>query len=163
VKTIQHWIDGSPVPGAPGTDTTPVFDPATGAEQARVVLGGTAEVDAAVTAAARAFETWSESSLTRRTQVMFAVRQLLVDHEEELEPVLGEAVKRGVCVSPPAGVPKPADAVAELARLDAELCVIVEQDLYPCVPTVPLPIAVSTREHLAGCGPTGTRRPNPNR
>ncbi|MFJ4081735.1 TIM barrel protein [Streptomyces iakyrus] len=72
----------------------------------------------------------------------------------------GEAVRRGVCVSPPAGVPKPADVVAELARLEAELFVIVEQDLYPCAPEVPLPIAVSTREHLAGCGLSGTRRPN---
>ncbi|MFI2628821.1 TIM barrel protein [Streptomyces collinus] len=72
----------------------------------------------------------------------------------------GEAVQRGVCVSPPAGVPKPADVVAELARLEAELFVIVEQDLYPCAPEVPLPIAVGTREHLAGCGLSGTRRPN---
>jgi sugar phosphate isomerase/epimerase len=71
----------------------------------------------------------------------------------------GEAVKRGVCVSPPAGVPSPADVVAELAGLDAELFVIVEQDLYPCAPEVPLPIAVRTREYLAGCGLTGTRRP----
>ncbi|NGO41126.1 TIM barrel protein [Streptomyces ureilyticus] len=71
----------------------------------------------------------------------------------------GEAVKRGVCVSPPAGVPKPDDVVAELAELDAELFVIVEQDLYPCAPEVPLPIAVSTRAYLAGCGLAGTRRP----
>jgi sugar phosphate isomerase/epimerase len=75
----------------------------------------------------------------------------------------GEAVKRGVCVSPPAGVPNPADVVAELARLHAELFVIVEQDLYPCAPEVPLPIAVSTREHLIGCGLTGTRRPTLDR
>ncbi len=68
-------------------------------------------------------------------------------------------LKRGVCVSPPAGVPRPADVVGELAELDAELFVIVEQDLYPCAPQVPLPIAVSTREHLAGCGLSGTRRP----
>ncbi|MFF8392312.1 TIM barrel protein [Streptomyces sp. NPDC016172] len=72
----------------------------------------------------------------------------------------GEAVQRGVCVSPPAGVPNPAEVVAELAELDAELFVIVEQDLYPCAPGVPLPIAVGTREHLAACGLSGTRRPN---
>jgi malonate-semialdehyde dehydrogenase (acetylating)/methylmalonate-semialdehyde dehydrogenase len=85
VKTIQHWINGSPVPG---TDTAPVFNPATGAEQARVVLGSSTDVDAAVTAASRAFETWSESSLTQRTQVMFAFRQLLVEHEEELGRII---------------------------------------------------------------------------
>ncbi|MFD7280799.1 CoA-acylating methylmalonate-semialdehyde dehydrogenase [Streptomyces sp. NPDC059862] len=85
MKTIQHWIDGATVPG---TDTAPVFNPATGQEQARVVLGGTADVDTAVTAAAKAFETWSESSLTQRTQVMFAFRQLLVEHEEELGRII---------------------------------------------------------------------------
>ncbi|MFG3025684.1 CoA-acylating methylmalonate-semialdehyde dehydrogenase [Streptomyces sp. NPDC048254] len=85
MKTIQHWINGSPVSG---TDTAPVFNPATGAEQARVTLGGAADVDSAVQAASRAFETWSESSLTQRTQVMFAFRQLLVDHEEELGRII---------------------------------------------------------------------------
>ncbi|MEU5395497.1 hypothetical protein ABZ407_30370 [Streptomyces tibetensis] len=85
------------------------------------------------------------------------------EHQVPYTLSFGEAVKRGVCVSPPAGVPKPADVVAELARLDAELFVIVEQDLYPCAPEVPLPIAVGTREHLAGCGLSGTRRPNVDR
>lgn len=92
-------------------------------------------------------------------------------HIKQMDPVVlqqvaeenlsfGEAVRRGVCVTPPAGVPDPADIVAELSLLDAELFVIVEQDLYPCAPDVPLPIAVSTREHLAGCGLSGTRRPH---
>lgn len=71
----------------------------------------------------------------------------------------GEAVKRGVCVEPPSGVPDPADIIAELSTLDAELFVIVEQDLYPCPPQVPLPIAVRTREFLGGCGLSGTERP----
>ncbi|GAA3181337.1 sugar phosphate isomerase/epimerase [Streptomyces virens] len=75
----------------------------------------------------------------------------------------GQAVQRGVCVSPPAGVPDPAEVIRELAALEAELFVIVEQDLYPCAPEVPLPIAVRTREHLARCGLSGTRRPNDNR
>lgn len=71
----------------------------------------------------------------------------------------GEAVKRGVCVEPPAGVPNPADIVQELSTLDAELFVIVEQDLYPCAADVPLPIAVRTREYLNGCGLSAGRRP----
>ncbi|KAF5991380.1 TIM barrel protein [Streptomyces sp. WAC00263] len=75
----------------------------------------------------------------------------------------GEAVRRWVCVSPPEGVPSPADVVAELAGLEAELFVIVEQDLYPCAPDVPLPIAVRTRQHLDGCGLSGTRRPKTTR
>ncbi|MER5185369.1 CoA-acylating methylmalonate-semialdehyde dehydrogenase [Streptomyces sp. NPDC002896] len=87
MKTIQHWIDGSPTAGT-SQETAPVFNPATGQEQARLVLGGAADVDTAVAAAAKAFETWSESSLTQRTQVMFAFRQLLVEHEEELGRII---------------------------------------------------------------------------
>ncbi|MEU9291185.1 CoA-acylating methylmalonate-semialdehyde dehydrogenase [Streptomyces sp. NPDC048275] len=87
MKTIQHWINGSPTTGT-GPETAPVFNPATGAEQARVVLGGATAVDAAVQAATAAFETWSETSLTQRAQVMFAFRQLLVEHEEELARII---------------------------------------------------------------------------
>ncbi|MFJ9863805.1 CoA-acylating methylmalonate-semialdehyde dehydrogenase [Streptomyces sp. NPDC101165] len=87
MNTIPHWISGSPTQGS-ATATQPVFNPATGQEQARVVLGGAADVDAAVQAATAAFAAWSESSLTRRTQVMFAFRQLLVEHEEELARII---------------------------------------------------------------------------
>jgi inosose dehydratase len=64
----------------------------------------------------------------------------------------GDAVKRGVCVEPPAGVPDPAAIIPELARLDTPLFVIVEQDLYPCAPDVPLPIAMRSRAFLNDCG-----------
>ncbi|MFF4568309.1 CoA-acylating methylmalonate-semialdehyde dehydrogenase [Streptomyces sp. NPDC001410] len=87
MNTIPHWINGSPTQGS-ATATQPVFNPATGQERAQVVLGGAPDVDTAVQAATAAFETWSESSLTRRTQVMFAFRQLLVEHEEELARII---------------------------------------------------------------------------
>ncbi|MEW2299751.1 CoA-acylating methylmalonate-semialdehyde dehydrogenase [Streptomyces sp. NPDC006655] len=87
MTTIQHWIDGALTQGA-ATATQPVFNPATGAEQAQVVLGGRADVDAAVRAAATAFETWQDSSLSQRVQVMFTFRQLLVEHEEELARII---------------------------------------------------------------------------
>ena len=44
-------------------------------------------------------------------------------------------------------------AVAGL-DVDAPLFVIVEQDLYPCEPAVPLPIATRTRAYLNGRGLT---------
>ncbi|MGA6224534.1 CoA-acylating methylmalonate-semialdehyde dehydrogenase [Streptomyces umbrinus] len=87
MKTIEHWINGSPAAGT-SPETAPVFNPATGQEQARVALASAADVDTAVTAATAAFESWSESSLTQRTQVMFAFRQLLVEHEEELGRII---------------------------------------------------------------------------
>ncbi len=63
-----------------------------------------------------------------------------------------EAVQRGVCVEPPAGDPNPASVIASLREVDARVFVVVEQDMYPCSPDVPLPIAIRTREYLNSCG-----------
>lgn len=65
---------------------------------------------------------------------------------------LGEAVKRGIMVEPPGGEPKIKSIFEALRRLDRrDLFVIVEQDLYPCDPGVPLPIAKRTRAYLRTC------------
>jgi len=76
LRTITHWIGGKPATGE-STRTSPVWNPATGAQQAEVLLASTTDVDAAVSAAAAAFETWSESSLSQRTRVLFAFRELV--------------------------------------------------------------------------------------
>ncbi|MGD9528842.1 MAG: CoA-acylating methylmalonate-semialdehyde dehydrogenase [Pseudonocardia sp.] len=76
MKTITHWIGGKPSTGT-STRTSPVFNPATGAQQAEVLLANPADVDEAVTTAAAAFERWSQSSLSQRTKVLFAFRELV--------------------------------------------------------------------------------------
>ncbi|WP_017538723.1 TIM barrel protein [Nocardiopsis halophila] len=77
--------------------------------------------------------------------------QVLREKDAE-ELSFGEAVKRGVCVEPPAGEPVPSKVLDALGDADARVFVIVEQDLYPCAPDVPLPIAVRTRHYLNSCG-----------
>ncbi|WP_300008788.1 CoA-acylating methylmalonate-semialdehyde dehydrogenase [Pseudonocardia sp.] len=76
MRTISHWIGGKPTTGT-STRTSPVWNPATGTQQAEVLLAGTADVDAAVQAARAAFETWSQSSLSQRVKVLFAFRELV--------------------------------------------------------------------------------------
>jgi malonate-semialdehyde dehydrogenase (acetylating)/methylmalonate-semialdehyde dehydrogenase len=83
LETIDHVIGGQPTAGR-STRTSPVFDPSTGAEQRQVRLGSAADVDAAVQAAKAAFASWSETSVVRRTRVMFAFRELVVQHTDEL-------------------------------------------------------------------------------
>ncbi|GLZ15423.1 methylmalonate-semialdehyde dehydrogenase (acylating) [Actinomadura sp. NBRC 104425] len=87
MTTIDHWINGAPTQGA-STRTAPVWNPATGRERARVPLASPADVDAAVAAASTALETWRESSLSQRTRIMFAFRELLVKHEDELAKIV---------------------------------------------------------------------------
>ncbi|OII66962.1 sugar phosphate isomerase/epimerase [Streptomyces sp. CC77] len=64
----------------------------------------------------------------------------------------GPAVQRGVMCEPPAGVPALEPVLAAAQRLGVDLFAIVEQDMYPCPPGKPLPIAVRTRRFLRSCG-----------
>lgn len=62
------------------------------------------------------------------------------------------AVRMGAMVEPPLGDPDMPSLLAALAGLDRDLFCIVEQDLYPCDPGKPLPIATRTYEYFKSCG-----------
>jgi malonate-semialdehyde dehydrogenase (acetylating) / methylmalonate-semialdehyde dehydrogenase len=83
VRTISHWIDGAVTRGS-STRSAPVFDPATGEQQAEVVLAESGDVDRAVAAAAAAFEEWGDISISRRTRVLFAFREIVNRRQDEL-------------------------------------------------------------------------------
>jgi malonate-semialdehyde dehydrogenase (acetylating) / methylmalonate-semialdehyde dehydrogenase len=89
VKTIEHWIDGSETSGA-STRRGQVWDPAQGQVQAEVVLAETSDVDAAVQAAKKAFDTWRDVSLTRRARIMFAFRDLVERNLDKLAQVVSD-------------------------------------------------------------------------
>src|SRR5690606_16705441 len=65
----------------------------------------------------------------------------------------GEAVRMGVMCEPPHGIPEMPPILDALAQLDIEIFAIVEQDMYPCPPDRPLPIATRTLAYLRSCGP----------
>ena len=106
MKLITHWIDGAFEEGTP-TRTGPVYDPATGVQTAEVAFAETRDADRAVAAAKRAFESWGNSALTRRQNVMFAFREIVAarrleiataltaEHGKTLDDALGE-VQRGL-------------------------------------------------------------------
>jgi malonate-semialdehyde dehydrogenase (acetylating)/methylmalonate-semialdehyde dehydrogenase len=104
VRRIDHWINGSSVASTSG-NVAPVFNPATGEQQATVGLASVAEVDAAVAAATEAFHTWRGASLSRRAEVMFKFHQLVVSHRDEIANLV--SIEHGKV---------PSDAAGELAR-----------------------------------------------
>ncbi|MFN8194851.1 MAG: CoA-acylating methylmalonate-semialdehyde dehydrogenase [Nocardioidaceae bacterium] len=106
MRTIQHWVGGELVSG--GSDrTAAVFNPATGQQQAEVLLGSVADVEAGIASAWEAFEGWSQTSVSARTKVLFAFRELVNanaqrlaeaitdEHGKVLSDALGE-VQRGL-------------------------------------------------------------------
>jgi malonate-semialdehyde dehydrogenase (acetylating)/methylmalonate-semialdehyde dehydrogenase len=87
VRTVAHRIAGQETAGD-STRTAPIWDPATGKQQAQVLLAERSDVDRAVRAAAAAFVAWGETSLAVRTRIMFAFRQLVCEHAEELAQIV---------------------------------------------------------------------------
>ena len=83
MKRITHWIDGKTWVGEAQRHGK-VFNPATGVQTGEVDFATDAEVDAAVAAATAAFPAWRATSLAKRTAALFALRELIVDHLDEL-------------------------------------------------------------------------------
>ena len=89
MTTIEHWIGGSTTAGA-STRRSAVWNPATGRQQGEVLLAEPGDVDAAVQSAAKAFESWRAVSLTRRTRIMFELRDLLNRNLDKLARIVSE-------------------------------------------------------------------------
>ena len=84
---IAHWIGGAELAGSSGR-VGPVFNPATGEQTGEVDLASAAEVDIAVASAKQAAGAWRESSLSRRSAVLFKFRELLAERAGDLAAVI---------------------------------------------------------------------------
>jgi malonate-semialdehyde dehydrogenase (acetylating)/methylmalonate-semialdehyde dehydrogenase len=89
LRTITHWIGGKPATGS-ADRTSPVWNPATGQQQAEVALASSEDVDTAVRTAKAAFERWSQSSLSQRTKVLFKFRELVNAHTQRLAEIISD-------------------------------------------------------------------------
>jgi malonate-semialdehyde dehydrogenase (acetylating)/methylmalonate-semialdehyde dehydrogenase len=80
---INHWIGGREVAGTSGRNG-PVYNPATGELAREVGFASIEEVDAAVRVALDAFPAWRATSISKRTEIMFRMRNLVEQHREEI-------------------------------------------------------------------------------
>ena len=85
--TVHHWIGGASAEGTSGRFSD-VTDPATGEVTAQLALASQQEVEAAVASAKAAFPAWRDTSLTKRTQVLFNFRELLNARKDELAAII---------------------------------------------------------------------------
>ena len=89
MRTITHWIGGKPVAGS-SDRTSPVWNPATGEQQAEVALASVEDVDSAVRTAKAAFERWGQSSLSQRAKVLFSFRELVNANVQRLAEAISD-------------------------------------------------------------------------
>ena len=104
VERIPHFVGGESRSGASGR-TSPVFNPATGRQTGALPMASDGEVDDAVATAVAAFTEWRGVSVARRTKLMFAYRNLVAEHAEEIAKRL--TAEHGKVL---------ADAMGEVAR-----------------------------------------------
>ncbi|MDT5183426.1 MAG: malonate-semialdehyde dehydrogenase (acetylating) / methylmalonate-semialdehyde dehydrogenase [Mycobacterium sp.] len=103
-NTITHWINNKAYPGSSG-NTSPVTNPATGEVTGEVALGNVEDARAVIDAAAAAFPAWRDTSLAKRTSILFNFRELLNARKHELAEIITR--EHGKVVS---------DALGEVSR-----------------------------------------------
>jgi malonate-semialdehyde dehydrogenase (acetylating) / methylmalonate-semialdehyde dehydrogenase len=104
LERVGHWIGGRRVAGTSGRKG-PVYDPATGAIAREVDFASVEEIDAAVAAATAAFPGWRSTSLAKRSEILFRVRNLVETHKKDIAAFL--TAEHGKV---------PSDAQGEVAR-----------------------------------------------
>jgi malonate-semialdehyde dehydrogenase (acetylating)/methylmalonate-semialdehyde dehydrogenase len=87
MERIGHWIDGKPVAGGSGR-TGPVYNPATGKQTHEVDFASVEEVGAVVASAKEAFPGWRATSLSKRSEILFRMRELLDEHKVDMARIV---------------------------------------------------------------------------
>ena len=87
MKRIHHWIDGKAFESASGRHGD-VYNPATGEVAGHVDFADTNELELAIASAKEAFASWRNTGLSKRTQIMFAFREIVASRKDELALVL---------------------------------------------------------------------------
>lgn len=101
---IAHWANNKPFPGA-SSATAAVTDPATGAVTGQVALATVEDAQVVIDAAAAAFPAWRDTSLAKRSAILFGFRELLNQRKGELAEII--TFEHGKVIS---------DALGEVSR-----------------------------------------------
>ncbi|HEU0214913.1 MAG TPA: gamma-aminobutyraldehyde dehydrogenase [Jiangellaceae bacterium] len=91
-RILQNFVDGRAVE-AEGGRTAPLIDPSTGEVFAEAPLSGEADVDAAMQAAARAFESWRDTTPSERSRALLRIADAVEERADDL--VAAEAQNTG--------------------------------------------------------------------
>jgi malonate-semialdehyde dehydrogenase (acetylating) / methylmalonate-semialdehyde dehydrogenase len=102
--TVSHWINGKADAATSGRKGV-VYNPATGEVIAEVGFASVEDVDRAVAAAKAAAADWRATPLSRRAEVMFQLRELIVRNRGKLAEII--STENGKTI---------ADALGEVAR-----------------------------------------------
>ncbi|MGH8775673.1 MAG: gamma-aminobutyraldehyde dehydrogenase [Jiangellaceae bacterium] len=82
-RVLRNFIDGAYAEARSG-QTAPLIDPSTGEVFGEAPLSGEADVDAAMQAAARAFEGWRDATPSERSRALLRIADAVEDRADDL-------------------------------------------------------------------------------
>src|SRR5918994_7523838 len=83
MQVFQNFVDGKLVDAVDGR-RTPVMDPVAGEQYATAPLSSAADVDAAMRAAATAFETWRDTTPSERSLALLRIADAVEARADEM-------------------------------------------------------------------------------
>ena len=86
---LKHFINGEKVSGSSGRSLD-IFNPATGKVTKTIEAASAKDTAKAIQVASDAFEKWSQVPPSKRAQIMFTYRELIIKHTDELAELVSQ-------------------------------------------------------------------------
>ena len=110
MKKFRNFIDGKHVDAASG-DTLDIINPATGKVYATSPNSKQADIDAAMNAAQRGFETWKESTPSERSLALFRIADAIEARKDEFITMEVENCGKPVAITTSEEIPPMVDQI----------------------------------------------------
>jgi betaine-aldehyde dehydrogenase len=110
MKTLNNFINGKSQPASSGA-TSEVINPATGTVYATAPVSGSADVDAAMSAASNAFIDWRDSTPSERQRALLKIADAIESRAEEIIAIESENTGKPLSLTASEEVPPMIDQI----------------------------------------------------
>ncbi len=110
MKTLHNFIDGKYLPSQSG-ETSEVINPATGQAYATAPISNAADIDQAMKAAEKGFETWKESTPSERQRALLKIADAFENRAEELIAIEVENTGKPISLTSSEEIPPMIDQI----------------------------------------------------
>ena len=110
MKTLNNFINGKSQPASSGA-TSEIINPATGTVYATAPVSGSADVDAAMSAASKAFVDWRDSTPSERQRALLKIADAIESRAEEIIAIESENTGKPLSLTASEEVPPMIDQI----------------------------------------------------
>ena len=110
MKNLQNFIDGKSVPSKSGK-TSEVINPSTGKAYATAPISNAADIDSAMTAANKAFDSWRDSTPSERQRAILKIADAIEERQDELIAIESENTGKPIGLTKSEEIPPMVDQI----------------------------------------------------